>query len=130
MYDDNNKIAGEGDSFSYNSRTEPENESNLKIDVSYRGFYGTGTIWNLDAKEAGDITFTYDSTVNNGDFKAVLINPEKEIENIFEGSQQGDKTIKLTVGKYRLKIVCRDANGEIKISIDNPKNVAISKDSF
>lgn len=42
------------------------------------------------------ITINYDSTVEKGNFKLVLINPENEIETILEGTDQSSKTIKLT----------------------------------
>lgn len=125
MYDDNEKIVQEGDSYTYINRIGTGN-SDDKIDVKYSGFYGIDTIWSLELKEDGEITFNYDSTVNSGDFKAVLINPQKEIENIFEGTDQGEKTIKLTKGKYRFKIVGRKAEGKVKISINKNQNVEIT----
>lgn len=126
IYNDNNKIVQEGDSFSYRTRTDKE-DSNDKIDVKYSDFSGTETIWALESKEDGEIIFKYNSTVNSGDFKAVLINPKKEIEIILTGNQQGDKVVKLTKGKYIFKIVGRNAKGETKISINKNQNVEITK---
>ncbi|MEQ8197891.1 MAG: hypothetical protein ABRQ27_07795 [Clostridiaceae bacterium] len=126
IYDDNDRIAQQGDSFSYSTRTDTE-DSNDKIDVKYSGFYGTDTIWNFDSKEDGEITIKYDSVVNSGDFKAVLINTKNEVNNILTKNQQGEKTIKLSQGKYIFKIVGRNAKGEIKVSINKSQNVEITK---
>ena len=60
--------------------------------MKYSGFSGDDTIWILNSHKDGEITFNYDSTVNSGDFKVVLINPQKGIENILEGTEQGNKT--------------------------------------
>jgi hypothetical protein len=126
IYDDNDRIAQQGDSFSYTTRTDTE-DSNDKIDIKYSGFYGTETIWDLDSKEDGEITIKYDSAVNSGDFKAVFINPKNEINNILIKKQQGEKTIKLSKGKYIFKIVGRNTKGEIKVSINKSQNVEITK---
>lgn len=126
IYDDNDRIAQQGDSFAYATRTDIE-DSNDKIDVKYSEFYGTDTIWDLDSKEDGEITIKYDSAVNSGDFKVVLINSKNEIDNILIKNQQGEKTIKLSQGKYIFKIVGRNAKGEIKVSINKSQNVEITK---
>lgn len=126
IYNNNDKIVQEGDSFSYRTRIDTE-DSNDKIDVKYSSFSGTETIWALESKEDGEIIFKYNSTVNSGDFKAVLINPKKEIEIILIGNQQGDKVVKLAKGKYIFKIVGRNAKGEIKISSNKNQNVKITK---
>jgi hypothetical protein len=125
IYYNNDKIVQEGDSYTNNSRTITGNSKD-EIDIKYSGFYGDDTIFILESKEDGEVKFNFDSTVNSGDFKAVLINPQKEIENILEGTEQGNKIIKLAKGKYRFKIVGRNAKGEINISINKNNNVIIT----
>ena len=89
IYNNNEKIVEEDYSYNYTNRIGEGENSNDKIDIKYSGFYGTDTIWILESKEESEITFNYDSTVNSGGFKAVLISPQKEIENILEGTEQG-----------------------------------------
>lgn len=126
IYNNNYKLVQQGDSYTYKNKIGPQNSSN-EIDLKYSGFSGDDTIWILNAHKDGEITLNYNSTVNSGDFKLVLINSQKEIENILEGTEQGDKTIKLTKGECRLKIVGRNAEGEVKLSInDESKNTDIS----
>lgn len=126
IYNNNDKIVEQGDSYTYRNRVGTHNSSD-KIDLNYSGFSGDDTIWILNLHKDDEITFNYDSTVNSGDFKVVLINSQKQIENILEGTEQGNKTIKLTKGECRVKIVGRNAEGQVKLSInDESKNIDIS----
>ncbi|KOA18849.1 hypothetical protein CLHOM_27880 [Clostridium homopropionicum DSM 5847] len=115
IYSNNDIIAQEADSFSFGTRSDTGNSKD-EVNIKYSGFYGADTIWIIEAEENQEIILKYNSNVKSGDFKLVLINPKKEIENILVGTQQGDKTIKLTKGKYVIKIVGRNAKGEINIT--------------
>ncbi|WP_346961962.1 hypothetical protein [Clostridium sp.] len=127
IYNNNEKIAQDGDSYSYVGRNESGSKN--EITVKYGKFSGSDTIWNIESEGQSEITIKYDSKVESGDFKGVLINPEKQVENILVGTEEGEKTIKLTEGKYRFKFVGNKAKGEIKISIDSEeeKHVKIRK---
>ena len=127
IYNNNEKIVKYDYSYNYTNRIGEGENSDDKIDIKYSGFYGTDTIWILESKEESEITFNYDSTVNSGDFKAVLINPQKEVKNILEGTGQGNKTMKLAKGKYKFKLVGRNAEGQVKISINKNNNIEITK---
>ncbi len=116
IYNNNEKIAQDRDSYSYVGR----NESGSKNDiiVKYGKFSGTDTIWNIESEGQSEITIKYDSKVESGDFKGVLISPEKQVEDILVGTETGEKTIKLTEGKYKFKFVGNKAKGKIEISIE------------
>jgi len=116
IYNNNEKIARDGDSYSYVGRNESGSKND--INVKYGKFSGSETIWNIESEGECEIAIKYDSKVESGDFKGVLINPEKQVEDILLGTEEGEKTIKLTEGKYRFKFVGNKAKGEIKISID------------
>lgn len=123
-YNDNEKIAQQSENHTHTTYNISNNSDN-NIEFQYGGFFGVDTIWILNSKDDEDITLDYDSKVNSGDFKAVLVNPKGEIENILEGTDKGNKTIKLTKGEYRVKLVGNDANGKVKLSIAQNKNVEI-----
>lgn len=126
IYNNSKKIVEQGDSYTYNKRTVNEN-NNDKIDWKYSGFSGDDTICILKPKEDGEITINYDSKVNHGNFKMVLVSPKKqEIKTIFEGTEEGSETIKLLKDEYRIKIVGKNAEGEIKFSINENKNIEIT----
>jgi len=128
IYYDNSKITQDGDSFTYKTRIGTK-ESSEHSKVKYSGFYGADTIWTIESKENSEITFKYNSEVNSGEFKAVLINPKKEIENIITGNEQGEKTIKITEGEYVFKFVGDEAKGEAEIFISKNGNINIEEDS-
>lgn len=125
IYNNNNKIVQDWDSYKYSSRTCTGNYKD-ETNIKYSGFSGDDTIFILQLKEDGEVTFNFDSIVNSGDFKAVLINPQKEMGNILEGTESGNKTIKLVKGKYRFKIIGRNAKGEISISINKNNYIVIT----
>lgn len=126
IYNDNDKILQERDSFNYRLLLYIEDSAD-KINIKYSGFYGKVSIWNFESEENAEVTFKYNSTVDRGDFKVVLIKSDDEIENILIGNEQGEKNIKLDKGKYTLKIVGRNANGKAVISINNKQNVVITR---
>lgn len=123
IYNDNERISRDGDSYSYMRRSQ--SSSNNHITIKYGKFSGTDTIWIIESKGDSEITFDYDSQVESGDFKGVLITPEKEVETVLEGTDDGEKTIKLTEGKYRFKFVGSKAKGKIEISIEESENVKV-----
>jgi hypothetical protein len=126
IYNNNDKIAQEESNYTY--ITFGSDRKNNEMEIKYSGFSGIDTICFIEAKEDAEITINYDSTVKKGNFKAVLINPQSEIETIVEGSGQSSKTIKLAKGKYGFRNVGANADGKIKFSISNNTNVIITED--
>ena len=118
--DDNYKVVN----FSSNSKDIEEYE------LTYGSISGDRLMWILNPKEETEVTFNYDSNVDKGKFKVVLVDSdEKNIENILEGTEEGSKTIGLTTHKYFIKFVGKDAAGELKFSAVHNKSVDISTKS-
>ena len=126
MYNNNNKIVQEDNNYTY--MTCKSTRKNNEIEIKYSGFSGIDTIYILEAKEDTEITFNYDSTVDKGKFKAVLINHKNEVETILEGSEESSKTIKLAKGQYSFRNVGANADGKTTISISSNSNVKITED--
>lgn len=126
LYDDNDKIAQEDNNYTY--LTCASNRKDNDIEIKYSGFSGADTIYRIEAKEDTEITFNYDSTVDKGKFKVVLINPKNEVETILGGTSKDSKTIKLTKGNYSFKNIGANAEGKIEISIIVNSNVEITED--
>lgn len=126
IYSNNDNIAQEESNYNY--ITFGSSRKNNEMEIKYSGFSGIDTIFFIEAKEDAEITINYDSKVEKGNFKAVLINPKNEIETIVEGTGQSSKTIKLAKGKYGFRNVGANANGKIKYSISNNTNVIITED--
>lgn len=124
LYNDNDKIAQTSENHIYTT-TSTTKDSDQNLSLKYGGFLGVDAIWLIDSREDGEITLDYESTVDKGDFKVVLVSPKKEIENILVGTDNGSKTLKLSNGKYILKLVGNNANGNIKLKITQSKNAEI-----
>lgn len=124
IYNDNDKIAQINGNHVYTTAgTTKDSDKNLSL--KYSGFLGVDAIWRINSKEDGEITLDYDSKVDCGDFKVVLVNPKKDIENILIGTDHGSKTLKLSKGEYVLKLVGNNANGNVKLAISQSKNAEI-----
>ncbi|MBU1142425.1 MAG: hypothetical protein KKH92_02135 [Firmicutes bacterium] len=110
IYDDNEKIVTEGDTYTFIDRIGDVLEDEASLEV--KGFYGTETIYTFENIEEITITITQD--VNKGRFKVVLINPQNEITVL-----NGTSTITMSDGKYRIKIVGENAFATIDITIED-----------
>lgn len=124
IYDNNVMIAEQGDSYSY--KNKEEESSNTKFDLEYNKFSGDDTIWSLKVKKESTLELNYDLTIKSGDFKLVLITPDKKVENILQEESKGKKEIQLNEGIYRIKIVGKNTKGHIKLSIAENKNIEVS----
>lgn len=125
IFDDEEKIISDGDSYTYKQRIG--NNSKDKLDIKYTSFSGMETIYKITTKEESEITFDFESEVEKGDFKAVLIMPDDQVINIINGAQEGNETLQLKEGTSRLKLVGSKAKGHIKINIKPSKDIEIKK---
>lgn len=113
IYDDAQRIAQAGDSYSFYKRSEKKDEQ--QVEIRYSRFYGVQTIWVIEFQQQGEIILNYDSQVNNGKFKVVLITPEGQVIKVAEQNSRGSFTFGLPKGKYTVKIVGNNANGAIRL---------------
>ena len=132
LYNDNKGIAADGDTYSFFNRVGVTEDKTLEL--KYSKFYGSETIWIIDVEEQGDIKIDFDSSIDNGMFKAVMITPLDEVVNIFEHKKeekdkQDSSTISGKTGRYRLKIIGDNANGELKMQIVLSDKMKILKSS-
>lgn len=116
IYEDDTKIAAKADSRSFSHRLGSTSDNQSKI--TYDGFTGAETIWNIESESDGSITIEYNSQVDKGDFKLVIIDPQNKVENIFEYSGEGTEIIDIKKGKSRIKIVGKESKGEFSLKIN------------
>lgn len=115
VFDDEDKIVEDKDSYTYKKRIGKTVEN--EIDLKFSSFTGIETINRIKVNEEKEIIFTFQSTIDDGDFKVVLITPEDEIINILEGTSEGTESITLKKGISKIKLVGKKAKGEVKINI-------------
>lgn len=116
VFNDDDKIINGEDSYTYKKRIG--NMVKDKIDMKFGIFTGIETVNKIKAEKDGELLFTFQSKINEGDFKVVLITPDDEIINILEGTSEGTKTIPIKKGVNRIRLVGREAKGKVKIEID------------
>jgi hypothetical protein len=85
--------------------------------MSFRLFYGVYTLYDLDIKDNESVVIDFESVETSGQFKTVIVTPENEILTIAEGNDKGKVSLDLTEGKYKIKIVGKDAQGSLAINL-------------
>lgn len=125
IYNDNMKISKQGDSFSFKDRIGTIEDNSLSL--TFNAFYGKQTIWQLDSKEHSSIDLDIKVKVTNGKFKICLINNNKEVTVIAEGSKDEIISINVPTGNNYIAILGRNAAGEVNATISNKVNVSINK---
>jgi len=130
VYNDDSFISQESDSFSYTDYDQSSEDKAL--DLKFGTFYGSDTFYNINVSKEGTATVKYDTAVEKGRFKIVLISPERKLTTLAEGSGQGSKEVKLVRGKYVIKLVGDNAAGRVRMSVavGEGMKVDLEGDSF
>lgn len=124
IYDDNLRISDDGDTYTYYFKavTNFENKCTMKYKMS-----GMETLYDVKSYKDTQFEVKYSSEVNKGDFKAVLIHPDDSITTIFEGSGEDTVNIDLPEGEYRIKVVGRNAKGDMILKPIENENVSVER---
>jgi hypothetical protein len=125
IYDKDNKIAEQGDSYTFITRIG--STANDKMNAKFSGFYGMDSTWTIDASGEEIATMEVNAEVSKGRFKVVLISPDNKVHTVFEGSKNETIDLRLSKGISRIKIVGDEAKGNIEMSIKGNDKVKISK---
>lgn len=116
VYDDDAQIVQAGDSYSFAWRTGMMDENQLTVE--YRRFYGVQTIWTIDAASEQKLRLEFDSTVQKGKFKIVLVSPGDELLVVLEQGGRGVSELDIPPGEHALKIVGHNAAGKIELQVE------------
>lgn len=129
IYANNKQIAEETDTYTYLTRVASEDsiENINQINLEFSKFYGTDTLWSIESSGKHKLELSYNSEISKGKFKAVLVTAKEEVLNLFEGTDEGIIVLDLDEGKYRLKIVGKDAKGNIQIDIEESISIELKK---
>lgn len=123
LYEDNNEIAKEINTFNLNNVEQKIEDNNY---IGTAEFEGMDTIWNYEATEDIEIELKYILNAMSGKCKIVLISPDNTVNTIFENvnnSQSNDystTTLQLKQGINRIKLVAdKDTKIQFDFSIEN-----------
>lgn len=107
LYDNNDKIAAETNSFNLSGIKQVALKEHYSANIGK--MEGMDTVWIYNAEEDERVDFTYLLKVYSGKAKLVLISPEGEILTIAECDEEMEEAVStgfyVSKGKNRIKIV-------------------------
>lgn len=113
LYDDKDRLALDGDSYTFEERIGGEQEDAL--DVTFRGFYGKQTVKKIQSDSQRTVELEIMIKLNRGSFKVCLIDANKDVTIIAEGQTNEEFVITLPEGTNTIVIVGKNASGEVNI---------------
>ncbi|QQK07900.1 hypothetical protein [Miniphocaeibacter halophilus] len=123
IYDDNDRIAKNVDSNLYLKNITNKEKNNYEAE--FEKFTGLDTIFTIKSDEDSTIKMKSNVSVNNDDFKVVLVNSNKEVINLIEGNFEGEVELPLKNGTNKVKIVSKGSEGEVSLEVEENENISV-----
>lgn len=103
---------------------ETSRSSYERLDWSFQKLSGVDTLFDFTLTKAEQHTFTIDAKIS-GEAKLVLIQDNKTATTLWEDGdvQKTTKTLTLQPGRWRVRLVCTDAGGNLSVTVDEPKSL-------
>lgn len=103
---------------------ETSRSSYERLDWSFQKLSGVDTLFDFTLKKAEQHTFTIDAKIS-GEMKLVLTQDNKTATTLWEDgdAQKAAKTLTLQPGRWRVRLVCTDAGGNLSVTVDEPKSL-------
>ncbi|KAI7255600.1 hypothetical protein KC345_g11107 [Hortaea werneckii] len=124
MYSSDKAIAKSGDVYTYGDRTG--DVTTETADVGFTKFYGSDTIWTIEAGQESGLTLQVQQALSHGKFKIVLVTPDGNIVVVKEGSGEGEFKLQLAEGRNAIKFVGSNAKGTVQIQLESSGNLPIA----
>lgn len=103
---------------------ETSRASYERLDWSFQKLSGVDTLFDFTLTKAEQHTFTIDAKIS-GEAKLVLTQDNKTATTLWEDgdAQKTTKTLTLQPGRWRVRLVCTDAGGNLSVTVDEPKSL-------
>ena len=103
---------------------ETSRSSYERLDWSFQKLSGVDTLFDFTLTKAEQHTFTIDAKVS-GEAKLLLTQDNKTATTLWEDgdAQKTTKTLTLQPGRWRVRLVCTDAGGNLSVTVDEPKSL-------
>lgn len=103
---------------------ETSRSSYERLDWSFQKLSGVDTLFDFTLTKAEQHTFTIDAKIS-GEAKLVLTQDNKTATTLWEDgdAQKTTKTLTLQPGRWRVRLVCTDASGNLSVTVDEPKSL-------
>lgn len=123
FYDDNARIAQQGDSYTFSDRLGRTVANELSL--TFTSFTGKQTIWVIPAGQDLSMELDLNNEITGGRFKVCLIDPNHQVSAISEGSQTGTINLNIPKGENVLTIVGSRASGTVAMTLRYDSRAAI-----
>ena len=129
-YDDNtNLISNESDTYTLSGLSFAERKFNPDNKILFSGrkfvMYGLQTLMKVDAKENQKVKFKFNGESEKGHYKIIFIDPDDNVQTLFEDDKVINDEIEFKKGINQIKIVGKPA--QIKSINVKIKNIDLSK---
>lgn len=103
---------------------ETSRSSYERLDWSFQKLSGVDTLFDFTLTKAEQHTFTIDAKIS-GEAKLVLTQDNKTATTLWEDgdAQKTTKTLTLQPGRWRVRLVCTDAGGNLSVTVDELKSL-------
>lgn len=103
---------------------ETSRSSYERLDWSFQKLSGVDTLFDFTLTKVERHTFTIDAKIS-GEAKLVLTQDNKTATTLWEDgdAQKTTKTLTLQPGRWRVRLVCTDAGGNLSVTVDEPKSL-------
>lgn len=120
VYDNNDKIASESNTFNLDAVEQEIKDGQMTANVER--MEGMETIWSYSSEEDEEVDITYNLSVYSGKLKMALITPDGEINVIeecdTEMAEPLQDTLNIQSGVNRIKLVAgKDTKFDIEVAI-------------
>lgn len=112
VYYNDNLLLSENDNYHSTGTNGATLQANQQNEFSFQSFSGSKTAYIFEMKDSTQLSFSWDISVEQGQFKVVLVDLKnlEIIEVICDGTAAGKKdNYNLATGEYRIKFVGNNA---------------------
>ncbi len=127
IYDDDSLIALTEDSYYYSVYEDSSETIANQMVLDFRSFSGRDTLFSLTVTAESSITLSYQSNVEVGNLKLVIVDEASQVQTLFSGQNDSSTSLTLSEGTYMIKLVGSKAFGDIDLLITYPTGVTITK---
>lgn len=123
IYENDEKIKGNSSSFSMNGNKFNMIDNNINGEFEY--FSGLYPFLEIDSDGENKVDFKIDIESKTEDFKIVLVNSEKDIIILAEGSTQQEGMLNLTDGENLFKMVGKGGKVKFNLELGESKSIEL-----
>ena len=124
ILEDESRMLQSGDSFFY--RTRRATVTGEKANLSFNGFSGIETLFDLTCFEPSVISLTIDAQVNSMSYKIVLVDyTQQSVVTLLQGSGSITHTLTLHAGRYAVKMVGYTVQGSVTLQVNASDSIQV-----